>query len=158
MQVSHSGVGENRNESQTRRSEARLRKTAYHVVVNYVAEGPEHLPRTNDHEVAQCRVVALEVPEANFGAASYHKVVLEETTSEDREQRQNRGQKSQWWKEVSERGKARLPKRGTEAKNLDDDEQKIYENFTQLNKLTKTCQDARRAQPPAGEKGIPNSR
>ena len=27
--------------------------TADHVVVNYGAEGPEHLPRTNDHEVAQ---------------------------------------------------------------------------------------------------------
>ena len=29
-------------------------QTADHVVVNYGVEGPEHLPRTNDHEVAQC--------------------------------------------------------------------------------------------------------
>ena len=33
-----------------------------HVVVNYRPVDPEHLPRTNDHEGAQCRVVALEVP------------------------------------------------------------------------------------------------
>ena len=59
-----------------------------------------------------------------------------------------------------------MPKRSTEAKNLDEDEQKIYENLTQLNKVTKTCQDAkehcqqqaRRAQPTAGEKSVPNSR
>ena len=30
-------------------------------------------------------------------------------------------------------------KSSTEAKNLDDDEQKIYENLTKLNKVTKTC-------------------
>ena len=60
--------------------------------------------------------------EANFGSVSHHKVVLEEATPEDREQRQNHSQKSQWRKEVNERGNARLPKRSTEAKNLDDDE------------------------------------
>ena len=51
-----------------------------------------------------------------------------------------------------------MPKRSTEAKNLDDDEQTIYEKVTQLNEVTKTCQDAkehsqqqaRRAQPTAG--------
>ena len=32
-----------------------------------------------------------------------------------------------------------MKKSSTEAKNLDDDEQKIYENLTQLNKVTKTC-------------------
>ena len=59
-----------------------------------------------------------------------------------------------------------MPKKSTEAKKLDDDEQKIYEKLTQLNKVTKTCQDAeehsqqqaRRAQPTADEKSIPNSR
>ena len=42
-----------------------------------------------DHEVAQTEWVALEVLEANLGAVSYHKVVLEEATPDDREQRQN---------------------------------------------------------------------
>ena len=37
-------------------------QSAEHVVVNYLPVDPEHLPRTNDHEGAQCRVVALEVP------------------------------------------------------------------------------------------------
>ena len=41
--------------------------------------------------------MALEVLEANLGAVNYHKVVLEEATPEDdREQRQNHSQKSQW--------------------------------------------------------------
>ena len=41
----------------------------------------------------------------------------------------------------------------------DDDEQKIYENLTQRNKVTEVhSRQARRAQPTAGEKGIPNSR
>ena len=62
-----------------------------------------------------------EVPEANLKAVNYHKVVLEVATPEDREQRQNHSQKSQWWKEVNERGNSRLPKRSTQAKNLDDD-------------------------------------
>ena len=46
-----------------------------------------------------------------------------------------------------------MPERSTEAKNLDDDEQKIYENFTQLNKVTEehSQQQARRAYPTAGE-------
>ena len=36
--------------------------------------------------------------------------------------------------------KSQIPeKSSTEGKNLDDDEQKIYENLTQLNKVTKTC-------------------
>ena len=30
--------------------------TADHVVVNYSDEEPEHLPRTNDHEVAQAEL------------------------------------------------------------------------------------------------------
>ena len=37
----------------------------------------------------------MEVLEANLGAVNYHKVVLEEATPEDREQRQNHRQKSQ---------------------------------------------------------------
>ena len=37
--------------------------TADHVVVNYHTVTREYLPRTNDHEVAQYRVVALEVPD-----------------------------------------------------------------------------------------------
>ena len=50
--------------------------------------------------------------------------------------------------------------RSTEAKNLDDDEWKIYENLTQRNKEAEehNQQQARRAQPTAGEKSIPNSR
>ena len=32
---------------------SQTRKEAEHVVVNYSAEVPEHLPRINDHEVAQ---------------------------------------------------------------------------------------------------------
>ena len=39
--------------SQTRRSKARPSRTADHVVENNGAEMPEHVPRTNDHEVAQ---------------------------------------------------------------------------------------------------------
>ena len=112
--------------------------------------------------------MALEVLEANLEALNYHNAVLEEATPEDREQRQNHSQTSQWWKEVNKRGTARLPKRSTEAKNLDDDEQKIYENLTQLNKVTEersqqqaeehSQQQARRAQPTAGEKSTANSR
>ena len=37
--------------------------TADHVVVNYHTVTREYLPRTNDHEVAQYRVVVLEVPD-----------------------------------------------------------------------------------------------
>ena len=53
-----------------------------------------------------------------------------------------------------------MPKRSTEAKNLDDDEWKIYENLTQQNKEAEehNQQQARRAQRTAGEKSIPNSR
>ena len=40
---------------------------------------------------------------------------------------------------------------GAQAKIFDDDEQKIYETFTQLNKVTWACQKGERAQPPAGE-------
>ena len=44
-----------------------------------------------------------------------------------------------------------MPRRSTEAKNLDDDEWKIYENLTQLNKVTEeqSQQSDRRAQPTA---------
>ena len=47
-----------------------------------------------------------------------------------------------------------MPKRSTEAKNLDHDEKKIFENLTQLNKVSEehSQQQARRAQPTAGEK------
>ena len=61
-------------------------QTAEHVVVKYDDEDPEHQPRANDHGVAQCWVEAREVPVANFGAVTDHKVVLEKATSEDREQ------------------------------------------------------------------------
>ena len=37
----------------------------------------------------------MEVPEANLGAANYHREELEEATPEDREQRQYHSQKSQ---------------------------------------------------------------
>ena len=64
--------------------------------------------------------------------------MLEEGTPADREQRQYHSQK---------RGKARLPNESTEAKNLDDDEWKIYENLTQLNNVTEkhSQQQARKA-------------
>ena len=53
-----------------------------------------------------------------------------------------------------------MPKRSTETKNWDDNEQKIYENITQLTKVTEehSQQQARRAQPTAGEKSTANSR
>ena len=51
-----------------------------------------------------------------------------------------------------------MPKRGTEAKNLEDDEQKIYETLTQLNKVTNTCQKGEGTQPTAGEKSTANNR
>ena len=61
-----------------------------------------------------------------------------------------------------------MPKRSTEAKNLDDDEWKTYENLTQRNKVSEehsqqqgdehSQQQARRAQPTAGEKSTANSR
>ena len=46
-----------------------------------------------------------------------------------------------------------MPNRSTEAKNLDDDEWKIYENLTQRNKEAEehNQQQARRAYPTAGE-------
>ena len=46
-----------------------------------------------------------------------------------------------------------MPRRSTEAKNLDDDEWKINENLTQLNKVIEeqSQQSDRRAQPTAGE-------
>ena len=94
----------------------------------------------------------------NLGAVNYHRVVLEEVTPEVREHRENHSQKSQWWKEVNERGNARLPKRSTEAKNWDDDEQKIYEKLTQLNKVTKTCQDAKEHSQQQAVKSVANSR
>ena len=52
-----------------------------------------------------------------------------------------------------------MPKRSTEAKNLDDDEKKIYENLTQLNKVTEehSQQQARRAQPTAGRRAEPTA-
>ena len=56
----------------------------------------------------------------------------------------------------------------SQRKRHDDDEQKIYENVAQQNKVTEehsqqqaeehSQQQARRAQPTAGEKSIPNSR
>ena len=71
-------------------------KTADHVIVNYGAEGHRApYPRIKDHEVAQWCAVALEVPEAKLEAGNYHKVVLEEATPEDREQRQHHSQKTQ---------------------------------------------------------------
>ena len=91
----------------------------------------------------------MEVPEANLGAVSYHK----------KQRWRRRRQKTENRNRVNERGKARLPQRITEAKNLDDDEQKIYEKLTQLNKVTKTClktkehsqRQARRTYPTTGE-------
>ena len=53
-------------------------ETSDHAVVNYGDMEREHLPRTDDHEVAQHRVVVLEVPDANLGAVNYHKVTLQE--------------------------------------------------------------------------------
>ena len=61
-------------------------------------------------------------------------------------------------KEVNERGNARLPKRSTEAKNLNDDEQKMYEKLTQLNKVTKTCQDAKEQSQQQAVKSTTNCR
>ena len=45
--------------------------------------------------VSRSRVVALEVQEANLGAANNNKVELEEATPEDRGERQHHSQKSQ---------------------------------------------------------------
>ena len=52
-------------------------QAADHVVVNYSAEEPDHILRTNDHEVS--------LPQSS----------AEEATPEDREQRQYHSQKSQ---------------------------------------------------------------
>ena len=38
----------------------------------------------------------VEIPETNFRTVNYHKVVLEEATPEDKEQRQNHSKESQW--------------------------------------------------------------
>ena len=51
-----------------------------------------------------------------------------------------------------------MPKRSTEAKNLDDDEQKIYEKLTHLNKVTKMCQDAKEHSQQQAVKSIVNSK
>ena len=61
-----------------------------------------------------------------------------------------------------------MPKWSTEAKNLDDDEWKIYENLTQRNKVTEehsqqqaekpTAGTANSRQKSTGEKSIPSSR
>ena len=59
-------------------------ESAENVVVNHPTVELEHLPRTNDHEVAQYRVVVLEVPEANHGVVHDHKVELEEDAARKR--------------------------------------------------------------------------
>ena len=41
------------NESLKTRKRSQISQTADHVVVKYSDEEPEHLPRTNDQEVAQ---------------------------------------------------------------------------------------------------------
>ena len=66
--------------------------------------GAKHVPRTNDHEVAQVdRVVALEVLEANFGAKNCHNVVLEEATPEDREQEKNHRSQRKRQRQIAEK-------------------------------------------------------
>ena len=118
-------------------------ETAGHIVVNCFLVKRGHLPRTNNHEVAQCLVVVLEearsysrcrkLPPSSVGGGDTRRQRTE-TVSRPEEP---------VMKEVNERGKARLPRRSTEAKNLDDDEQEIYQKLTQLNKVTKTYQDAK---------------
>ena len=78
--------------STLRRSSVRKRNqsssSAERVVVNYTTKEPEHLPRTNDHAVAHCHVVVLEVPDIQE-AVNYHKVTLEESETDPQP-------KSQW--------------------------------------------------------------
>ena len=69
------------NESLKTRKRSQTSQTADHVVVNYSDEEPEHLPRTNDHEVAH---------------AEYPKVVLEEAAPEERRTEKEPPSKSQW--------------------------------------------------------------
>ena len=51
-----------------------------------------------------------------------------------------------------------MPTRSTEARNSDDDEKKIYEKLNQLNKVTKTCQDAKEHSQQQAVKSTANSR
>ena len=126
---------------QTRRSEAGPHKQQTTLLKKPRRRGARAPTANQRSRSGADRVVALELPEVNLVPVSDHKVVLEEATQEDREQRQKRSQKSQWRKEVDQRGSARLPKRSTEAKNLHDDEQRIYQKFTQMKKVTKTSQN-----------------
>ena len=63
----------------------------------------------------------MEVHEANFGAVNNHKVVLEEATPKDREQRQNHSHRASGEKKSTKETKPDC-RNGAQAKNLDDDE------------------------------------
>ena len=121
-QISHNGVGDHRRTADStnlldQTEWSQTSQTADQVVVNHGADDPD-LPRTNDHEVAHFWVVALEVSGMNCRVVSYHKVVLKEATPEDKEQRQNHSQKSQWWKEINERSRVILPKKEHRSEEL----------------------------------------
>ena len=55
----HSGIGDHRRATGTQNFSDQTSQTAEHVVVDYFRADRVHLPRTINHEVAQCCVVVL---------------------------------------------------------------------------------------------------
>ena len=84
-------VGEHRRAAGTKNLSDHTTQTTEHVVVNYLPVDRGHLPRTINHEVAQCSVVVL--GEARNEPQSRK---LPQSDSEEEEAQTEPQPKSQW--------------------------------------------------------------